>query len=190
VVKRPSHNPERRSRTGKVERPTGPAADSGTGLGGFLGKIGVLVEKLGELAEAGEEFSRSGEIEGLDPRGKLRGMYGFTVRTGLGQEGRRQFKVEPFGNIRRRPGGKTVVDQLREPPVDVHIEEDHVLVVAEIPGASRNDVKVELCGDRLTISARHRQARYRKEVALPQAFSAEKMRWRCKNGILSVRLER
>lgn len=162
----------------------------GAGLGGLLGKLGTVVENLGRLAEAGEEISRSGEISGLGSSDKVRGVYGFSVKTGLGEQGRREFKVEPFGNIRRQASGQTVVDELREPMVDVHEEEDGVWVLAEIPGVSKKDVEVELAGDRLTLSARRGPTRYRKEVALPQAFPPEKMRWTCKNGILSIRLER
>jgi len=170
-----------------------PTADTvislGAGLSGLLGKLGTVVENLGRLAEAGEELSRSGEIRGLDPSGKVRGVYGFSLKTGLGEQGQREFKVEPFGNIRRQPSGQAVVDQLREPLVDVHEEDDGVWVLAEIPGVSKKDVQVELSGDRLAVSAQHGPTQYRKEVVLPQAFSPEKMRWTCKNGILSIRLE-
>jgi len=178
------------SRPEGADRSTESTVDFGGGLGGFLGKLGGLVEKLGELAQAGEGFSQSGEFGSRDPQGRVRGVYGFSVKTGLGDQGRREFKVEPFGNIRRQPSGEAVVDELREPMVDVHTEDDHVLVVAEIPGVSKKDVEVALCGDRLTVSAQHRQIRYRKEVVLPQEFSADKMRWGCKNGVLSIRLER
>jgi len=187
---KPSKNRPGGARPENTDRSTDPRVDFGGGLGGFLGKLGGLVEKLGELAQAGEEFSHSGQIGGSDPQGRVRGVYGFSVKTGLGDHGRREFKVEPFGNIRRRPSGEAVVDELREPLVDVHAEDDCVLVVAEIPGVSKKDVDVALSGDRLTISAQHRQIRYRKEVVLPHEFSEDKMQWGCKNGVLSIRLER
>jgi HSP20 family protein len=176
--------------SGRKDSPAETVTNLGAGLGGLLGKLGMVVENLGRLAEAGEELSRSGEIRGLDPAGKVRGVYGFTVKTGLGEQGTPEFKVEPFGNIRRQPSGETVVDQLREPLVDVHEEDDGVWVLAEIPGVSKKDVQVELSGDRLTLCAQRGQTQYRKEVVLPRVFSPEKMRWQCKNGILSIRLER
>src|SRR5574341_748967 len=81
------------------------------GLGGILKGLGDLVEKLDELAETGEELSRTGEIRGEDKQ--VRGIYGFTVKVGLGQQGPR---IEPFGNIRRDvKSGRTVVQEVREP---------------------------------------------------------------------------
>jgi HSP20 family protein len=164
--------------------------DIGFGLGGFLGKLGGMVEKLVDLAEAGQSLSQSGELKGLDPQGKLRGVYGFSVKTGIGNQGERELKIEPFGNVRREPSGEAVVEDVREPLVDVYEEDDHVLVLAEIPGVSKKDVTLALSKDRLTIRAQRGQKRYRKEVELPESFSRKNMRWECLNGILKIRLER
>ena len=108
------------------------------------------MEKLVDLAEKGQDLSHSGELKGLDPQGKLRGVYGFSVKTALGGQGERELKIEPFGNIRRESSGPAVVEDIREPLCDVYDEEDHVLVLAEIPGVSKKDVQLELAGDRLT----------------------------------------
>jgi len=164
--------------------------DAGFNLGGFLGKLGGAVEKLVELAEAGKSLSQTGELKGLDPQGKLRGVYGFSVKTAIGNQGERELKIEPFGNVHREPSGEATVEDLREPLVDIHEEEDHLLVLAEIPGVSKKDVQLELCGDRLTILAQHGEKRYQKEVVLPETCGKEGMRWECTNGILKIRLER
>jgi len=164
--------------------------DLGGGLGGFLGKLGGLVEKLGELAETGQTLSQSGEIRGLDPKGKARGVYGLSIRTGLGRQGEEEVRIEPFGNIRRRPTGEPVFDDVREPLVDLHEEEDHVLVLAEIPGASEDNIRLDLSGRQLSLSARRGEIRYRKEVTLPEDFSQEQMAWQCRNGILKIRFSR
>ncbi|MGD0517277.1 MAG: Hsp20/alpha crystallin family protein [Thermoguttaceae bacterium] len=160
------------------------------GLGGLLGKLGGFIEKLGELAESGEELTRSGEIKGLDPSGKIRGVYGLSVKTGLGENGRHELKVEPFGNIRPRPTGEAADKDIREPLLDVYEEEDHVLVLVEIPGISKKDIKLELHDDRLTLTAGRGEKEYWKEVTLPGNFSPEKMHWDCTNGILKIRLDR
>ena len=149
-----------------------------------------MVEKLFDLAETGESFSQTGELKGLDPQGKLRGVYGFSVKTGLGEQGEQEVKIEPFGNIRRGSSGDAVVEDVREPLVDVYEEDDHVLVLAEIPGVSKKDVQFELAGDRLTIRAQRGQKRYRKEVDPAGRFAAGDMHWECTNGILKIRLER
>ena len=157
-------------------------------LGGVLGGLGGLIEKLGELAEAGEKLSRSGEFQ--DASGKIRGVYGINVKTALGERGEQELKVEPFGNVRRRSAEEPPGEDIREPLVDIHEEEDHVLVLAEIPGASKENVKLDLAGDRLNLSARRGDTKYRKEIVLPECFSEERMTWECNNGILKVRFER
>ena len=182
-------NPTRRPAPDDSRRDEQPL-NAGFNFGGFLGKLGSAMEKLVDLAESGQTLAKTGELKGLDPEGKVRGVYGFSVKTALGNQGQREVKIEPFGNIRRESSGETVVEDVREPLVDVHEEDDHVLVLAEIPGVSKKDVQLDLSGDRLTIGARRGEKRYRKEVALPASFSPENMRWECANGILKIRLER
>ena len=156
------------------------------GLGGILKGLGDMVEKLGELSEKGEQLSRTGELQGL---GKdMKGIYGFTVKVGLGNDGPR---VEPFGNIRRdRESGHTVVQEVREPVVDVFEEKDHVLVVAEMPGVSPGDVKISVEDDVLTISAERGDKKYRKEVLLPASCRREKMQVTCNNGVVEIKCMR
>ena len=153
------------------------------GLGGILKGLGDMVEKLGELSEKGEQLSRTGELQGL---GKdVKGIYGFTVKVGLGNDGPR---VEPFGNIRQdRESGHTVVQEVREPVVDVFEEDDHVLVVAEMPGVSVEDVQITVEDDLLTISAQRGDKKYRKEVLLPASSTREKTQVTCNNGVVEIK---
>jgi len=153
------------------------------GLGGILKGLGDLVGKLGELAESGRELSKTGEIHGSGK--ELKGIYGFTVKVGLGDEGP---SLEPFGNIRRDiKSGRTEVQEVREPMVDVFEEEDHLLVLAELPGIGKEDVAIELKDDVLTISAERGDKKYRKEVLLPRNVSRERMQISCNNGILEIK---
>ena len=153
------------------------------GFEGILGGLTDLVEKLGDLAEKGEKLSSTGDIRFKDK--DLKGVYGFSVKVGLGGEGA---KVEPFGNIRRdEQTGEPVVQEIREPMVDVFEEEDHILVVAELPGISTEDVRIEARDDWLTIYAERGDKKYRKEVLLPKAYPQEKMEVTCNNGILEIK---
>lgn len=155
------------------------------GLKGMFEGLGTLIDKLGELAETGREFSQIHEIKGSGPGKAVRGMYGFTVKVGLGGEG---VKVEPFGNIRRdEQSGEPVVQEVREPPVDVFDEQDYTLVVAEMPGIGTEDVHVDVKDDLLTITAEKGEKKYKKEVLLPQAFPPEKVQVSCANGVLEIR---
>ena len=156
------------------------------GVGSLLKNLGDLVEKLGELAETGKELSKTGEIHG--PGKEVRGIYGFSVKVGLGDEGPR---IEPFGNIRRDiKSGRAEVQEVREPMVDVFEEDDHLLVLAELPGIGKEDVRIDLKDDVLTISAERGDKKYRKEILLPRAYPQEKMKMSCNNGILEIKCTR
>ncbi len=151
------------------------------GLGGIFKGLGDLVEKLNELAQTGQEFSKTGELR---DGGQLKGVYGFSIRTGLGGTP----TIEPFGNIRKdERSGHAVVQEVREPMVDVFEEEDHVLVLAEMPGISLENVRVEVKEDLLTISGHNKGKKYRKEIHLPQVLARDKMQISCNNGVLEIK---
>ena len=155
------------------------------GFGGILEGFTDLVEKLGELAEKGEQLSKNGEIKWKGKGEDLKGVMGFSVKMGLGDEG---VKVEPFGNIRKDvKTGEPVVQEIREPVVDIFEEEDHTLVLAEMPGISAEDVRIEVKDDLLSIYAEKREKKYSKEVLLPRNYPKEKMLISCNNGILEIK---
>jgi len=156
-----------------------------SGFGGVFKGLADLIEKLGDLAEKGEQLKKGeGEIHHRD----VKGVYGFSVKVGLGDKGGKEVKVEPFGNVHRDDtSGKTVVREIREPVVDVFEEKDHTLVVAEMPGISTKDVKLTVKDDLLTIYAEKRDKKYRKEILLPRSYSPEKMKMTCNNGILEIK---
>jgi HSP20 family protein len=158
-----------------------------TGFGGILEGFTDLVEKLGELAEKGEQLSKSGEFKwkGKGEGEDIKGVMGFSIKTGLGGKG---VKVEPFGNIRKdAQTGESVVQEIREPVVDVFEEEDHTLVLAEMPGISAEDVRIDVKDDLLSISAEKRGKKYRKEVLLPRNYPRNKMVISCNNGMLEIK---
>ena len=154
-----------------------------SGLGGILKGLGDLVEKQGDLSESGGELSRTGEIHGAGK--ELKGIYGFTIKSGIGGDGPR---IEPFGNIRKdRDSGRSVVQEVREPVVDLFEEEDHVSIVAEMPGISVEDVQITVEDDLLTITAAHGEKKYRKEVLLPASYAREKMQVTCNQGVVEIK---
>lgn len=155
------------------------------GLEGILSGITDLMEKLGDLTEKGEQLSKTVQFQGKGPAKDLKGVYGFSVKVGLGGE---EVKVEPFGNIRRdEKSGQTVVQEIREPVVDVFEEEDHTLVVAEMPGIGVEDVRLDVKDDLLTIYAEKGSKKYRKEVLLPRSYPRDKMLVSCNNGVLEIK---
>ena len=155
-------------------------------LEGILHGFTDLLEKLGELAEKGEQLSKTGEIHyKKDGEKGLKGNYGFSVKVGLGEEG---VTVEPFGNIRKdEESGQPVVQEIIEPVVDIFEEKDHTLIVAEMPGIGAEDVRLDIKDDVLTIYAERKNKKYQKEVLLSTSYPKEKMVVSCNNGILEIK---
>jgi len=177
----------RKTRDESTSRRKG-GGDVDLGLGGFLGGLAGLLEKLGELAETAQQISQSGEIEGQLGEKEVKGVYGYSVKVGLGGEG---VKVEPFGNIRKdQVTGQAVVEEVREPIVDLFEEKDHVLIVAEMPGIGLDDLQLDLKEDILTFSAVRGDKKYRKEILLPGEFQREKMTVSCNNGVVEIKCAR
>lgn len=161
-----------------------PMAEVEIGLGGLFKGIGNLLDLVSQMAEEGkEEFSRTGEIKGLGD--KLKGVYGLSVRVGLG--GRPV--IESFGNIKSTPRGSEVAE-VREPLVDLLDEGGQLRVLAEVPGVEASDIKVEVQGDILTLSAQGKDRKYYKEVLLPWPVVAEEMEWAYQNGVLEIKLSK
>jgi HSP20 family protein len=160
-----------------------PPGESHTGLGGIFSGLSELVEKLNDLAQTGEVLRQTGELRGADKG--LKGIYGFTVKVGLGDQAPR---VQSFGNIRKdQHTGEPIVQEVREPVVDLFEEQDHLLIVAEMPGISVKDVQVEVKDDVLTITAARGEKKYRKEVLLSGTYPRDKMRLCCNNGVLEIK---
>ncbi len=151
-------------------------------MGGFIRGLTDLVEKLGELAESGRELRKTGELSSDD---KFKAVYGLRVKLGLGGD---PVEVEPFGNIKfDKKSKQPVVQETREPLVDVIEEPDHVLVVAEMPGVTADDVSVSVDDDVMSVEAKRKDKKYRKEVLLPKAVSKKGIAVSCNNGIVEIK---
>ena len=154
-------------------------------LGGMFGGLGALIGKLGDLAEKGKDLREAHGTWETPPGGKTRGVVGFSIKVGLGDEG---IKVERFGNVGKdEKTGSPVVHAVREPMVDLFDETDHLLLVAEMPGISEEDIQLDLKEDVLAITAERKDVKYHKEVLLPASYSPQDMSRTCHNGILEVR---
>ncbi|MFH1652632.1 MAG: Hsp20/alpha crystallin family protein [Pseudomonadota bacterium] len=157
------------------------------GLGGLFEGFGKLVDLAEKLEEAGGEMKKQGEfkVKGMKD---IRGVYGFSVRTGIGRDGREAPIVEPFGNIKKTPRG-AVVEDTREPIVDLFEEDDKVQIVAEMPGVSEEEVECELKGDVLILNSSG-EKKYNKEILLPYPVLEEGMEKSYKNGIFELKFKK
>lgn len=154
------------------------------GVGGLFKGIGNFIDLLSKMTEEGtKEYARTGEITGIGD--KVKGVYGFSVKVGLGGKP----IVEQFGNIKATERG-AVVEEVREPIVDVFDEGERLTIIAEIPGVAEGDIHLEVKGDILDLSAEGKDRKYSKEVLLPSPVDAESMETSYKNGILEVRFKK
>ena len=157
-------------------------------IGGFIKGLGKFIGLVEKVEEAGGEIKRKGEIKGVE--GKLKGIYGFSIRTDI--SGRP--KVQSFGNIRpieKKPGKKEIeITEIREPIVDVFDEKDQVLIVAELPGTEKENIKLELKGDILILEAGNKKRKYSKEILLPAKVDFKSKEESFKNGILEIKLKK
>jgi HSP20 family protein len=147
-------------------------------FGGLFKGLGNLIDFASKLGEEGVE--KRGEISGLPKRAK--GVYGFSIKTLAGRP-----VVESFGNIKDTATGP-VVEEVREPITDVFDEEDHITVVAELPGVSEDEIKIEVTGDIFKLTATGKDRKYAKEILLPCKVKKEGLKSSYKNGVLEVTL--
>jgi len=155
------------------------------GIGGLFKGIEKLVDLAADLKEAGGEIKKEGDIDLSHLKDGMKGVFGFSIKTAVGGKP----IVEPFGNVKKTPTGPTVEEE-REPIIDVFDEENEIVVMAEMPGISEEDLKLDLKGDVLDISAKSKDRKYHKEILLPSKVKPETLITNYKNGILEVKIKK
>jgi HSP20 family protein len=155
------------------------------GIGGLFKGIEKLIDLAADLKDSGGELKKEGEIDLSHLKEGMKGVFGFSIKTAVGGKP----IVEPFGNIKKTPKGPTVEEE-REPMTDVFDEKEEVRIYAEMPGVNEEDIKFDLKGDILDISARSGERKYHKEVLLPVQVKKEALSYTYKNGVLEVRIKK
>jgi len=179
---------ENRDTVGKGR--TGEKAGGENRFGRILSGLTDIAEKLNEISEKGETVAKKGEFTFPSKEGGVKGVYGFSLKTGLGGKDD-AIKVEPFGNIRKdKKTGEAVVQEIHEPLMDVFEDEKATTLIAEMPGVGRDDIKIDVRDDVLTISAKKGAKKYRKEVLLSHSPAKERIKVTCNNGIVTIRCEK
>src|SRR3990167_676524 len=155
------------------------------GIGGLFKGIEKLIDLAADLKEAGGEIKKEGEIDLSHLKKGMKGVFGFSVKTmTVGKT-----VVEPFGNVKKTPKGP-IVEEEREPIIDVFDEKDEIRVYAEMPGVNEEAISLELKGDILELKAVSKDRKYYKEVLLPAKVKPETLTRSYKNGILEVRIHK
>lgn len=153
------------------------------GLGKLFGGLMNIIDTVSDLSGGG--IRREGTIG--ETGGKVKGVYGFTVRTADGNT-----SIEEFGNRvkRNEKDGEIFVDTIREPVVDVIDEGETITIIAEIPGVSESDISVVIRGDIVQISAKSPDREYEKEILFKSKLSQEPIKKSYINGMLEIKLKK
>ena len=145
-----------------------------------FGNIGdELFQELNEFEQA---FSEMWTEALRDPNARM-SYYGVQVTTG--PDGKPI--VREFGNV-KPTGGHLLQSGVREPLIDVNIDEKErkVKVVAEMPGASKNNINVNATDDTVTITANHDGKPYSAVVPINVKIDSNTAEASYTNGILEV----
>jgi HSP20 family protein len=113
-------------------------------------------------------------------------VYGYSMT--IGPDGKPI--IREFGNVKRGPTKewREAISDTREPLVDVVEGEKETRVLAELPGAKKEDIELTAEGRTLVISAETPLRRYRKELELPYDVELRRSKSSFNNGILEVTL--
>jgi HSP20 family protein len=109
-------------------------------------------------------------------------VYGYSMT--IGPDGKPV--VREFGNVKRSNNPLRGITDQREPLTDVVESDKQVRIIAEIPGAKKEDIEMQVTDRTLTISVDTAERKYRKELQLPESAMVEGAKSNFNNGILEV----
>jgi HSP20 family protein len=113
--------------------------------------------------------------------------YGYQIN--IGADGKPH--IREFGNV--KPAAKGLIEQsgVREPLVDTSIDEknNQLTITAEMPGVSREDIKVNISDTYVTIQAERGDKKYHTDVPIDLAVEDVSAKAIYSNGILELKIK-
>ena len=113
--------------------------------------------------------------------------YGYQIT--VGPDGRP--RIREFGNA--KPGSRGLMQQssVREPLVDTAFDEkdSSLTITAELPGITKQDIKLEIAEGLVTIHAEKGEKKYHTEIPIDDEIEAETAKATYTNGILELKLK-
>jgi HSP20 family molecular chaperone IbpA len=115
-----------------------------------------------------------------------------------GKETSHAFRIKASGARRQTSWRKNEIQKLslrtkmREPPhlVDVLEGSDEIVIVAEIAGFNRKDLRINVGDRRLRLFGEATDRKYRKSLNLPKQVIPSTLSTRYKNGVLEIRVKK
>ena len=132
------------------------------------------------------ETPEGGKVQEVGPL-----VYGYSMT--IGPDGKPQ--VREFGNIKRPSGfgigpSKPQIVGEMEPMIDVVTTDKVVKVTVEMPGVSKDKVKIEAYDSTLEVKSEDPQRKYHKTIDLPLEADLETAKSKYNNGILEITFDK
>ena len=144
----------------------------------------MMNRKMSEMNQGTLFDSEDFEEMLRNPEGTNPFVFGFSMK--VGPDGKPI--IQRFGNPPMDEG--TEMTPSLEPLVDVVEEDGEIIVVAEVPGVEKDEIKVRIKGTTLTIHADNPDRPYHKVIELPSRVQKEDAKSAIRNGVLEVRLKK
>jgi len=183
----------------KKERPEIEIGAGAKGLfGSFFKGLSSLIDLADKVTQEGGEIQKSGEF-GVKGQKDVTGVYGFSIRTMAGPGGVARPVVRPFGDISKLKVDKEakppkskgpIVEETREPFVDLFDEGDFIRLVAEMPGVAEANIVCEIQGDDVLQISTTGKKKYSKELLLSAKVDPKSMENNYTNGVLEIKLRK
>jgi HSP20 family protein len=156
---------------------------------GFSNRIFEEMDK--EFSEAEDMLNRMFRTvrqPGAEPSQQtLPYYYGYQIT--VGPDGKP--RIREFGNA--RPSAKGLMEQstVREPLVDTNLDEKEntLTITAEMPGITKQDVKVSVDDGLVTIHAEKGDKKYHTELPINTALDSDTAKATYTNGILELKIK-
>lgn len=116
-------------------------------------------------------------------------VYGYSMT--IGPDGKP--RVREFGNVRSPLAGfglgatnRPLISSEREPLADITTTDREVKVVLEMPGVSKENIKINVNNNSVEVNSNDPQRKYHEVIDLPPEVDTETARSTYKNGILEI----
>jgi HSP20 family protein len=113
--------------------------------------------------------------------------YGYQIT--VGPDGRP--RVREFGNV--RPSARGLIEQtgVREPLIDTKLEEkdDTLTITAEMPGVTKQDIKVKELEGHVSIHAEKGEKKYHTDIPVDVELDDKSAKATYSNGILELKIK-
>ena len=115
-------------------------------------------------------------------------VWGFSINVGTDKKP----TIRQLGNLNLGTKKKSIQQKQEEPEplIDTFEDDETITIIAEIPGITSSDIKLDTTETKMKLSIDTPQRKLSKEIVLPSEVEPESAKAWYKNGILEIKLRR